>query len=208
MLRDTMNHNGQFAFFVVDRMTAAPWIGSVRGWNSVQPSHTPLQPTGLGPRVGRPQARLRLAVSRTPKRGDHVKRESVNPSDWGLKWNMDQGELVEGARRYLHCSGQIAVEPDPDSELGISVVSRGNIRGQMESALANIDAVLTKAGMTRKNVLSMRFFTTDIDGFLANYDVYADWIAPAETRPPQSLLGVQRLVLPELMVEIEAIAAE
>jgi len=42
------------------------------------------------------------------------------------------------------------VEPDPDSELGISVVSPGDIRGQMESVLANIDAVLTKAGMTRK----------------------------------------------------------
>ena len=30
----------------------------------------------------------------------------------------------------------------------------------------------------------------------------------AGTRPPQSLLGVQRLVLPELLVEIEATAAE
>ncbi len=79
-----------------------------------------------------------------------MKRESINPWDWGLKWSMDQGELVEGVSRYLHCSGQVAVEPDPDSDLGISVVTIGDIRGQMESALANIDAVLTKAGMTRK----------------------------------------------------------
>ena len=39
-------------------------------------------------------------------------------------------------------------------------------------------------------------------------NVYAAWIAEAGTRSPQSLLGVQRLVLPELMVEIEASAAE
>lgn len=137
-----------------------------------------------------------------------MKRESINPWDWGLKWSMDQGELVEGVSRYLHCSGQVAVKPDPDSELGISVVSPGDIRGQMESALANVDAVLTKAAMTRKNVINLRFFTTDIDGFLANYDVYADWISESGIRPPQSLIGVQRLVLPELMVEIEGVAAE
>jgi enamine deaminase RidA (YjgF/YER057c/UK114 family) len=136
-----------------------------------------------------------------------MKRESVNPWDWGLKWSMDQGEIIEGASRHLHCSGQVAVEPDPDSELGIAVVSPGDIRGQIESALANIDAILSKAGMTRKNVISVRFFTTDVDGFLASHDVYANWIAEAGTRPPQSLLGIQRLVLPELMVEIEAVAA-
>jgi enamine deaminase RidA (YjgF/YER057c/UK114 family) len=140
--------------------------------------------------------------------GKNMKRDSVNPWDWGLKWSMDQGEIVEGASRHLHCSGQVAVQPDSDSEIGISVVSPGDIRGQMEYALGNVDAVLTGAGMTRKNLLSLRFFTTDIDGFLANYDVYAEWITAAGTRPPQSLIGVQRLVLPELMVEIEAVAAE
>lgn len=137
-----------------------------------------------------------------------MKRQSVNPWDWGLKWSVDQGELLEGVSRYLHLSGQVSVEPDPGSELGLTVVFRDDIRGQMATALANIDAVLGKAGMSRKNVITLRFFTTDIDGFLANYDVYADWIAEAGTRPPQTLLGVQRLVLPELLVEIEAVAAE
>lgn len=32
-------------------------------------------------------------------------------------------------------------------------------------------------------------------------DVFADWTVPAGTRPPQGLTGVNRLVLPELMVE-------
>jgi enamine deaminase RidA (YjgF/YER057c/UK114 family) len=134
-------------------------------------------------------------------------RESVNPWDWGLKWSMDQGEITEGAGRHLHCSGQVAVRPNPDSELGIAVISPDAIRGQMEAALANVNAVLEKAEMTRANVTSLRFFTTDIDGFLENYDVYAGWIAEAGTRPPQSLIGVSRLVLPALKVEIEATAA-
>ena len=137
-----------------------------------------------------------------------MRRSSVNPFDWGLAYSMDQGEVVEGASRHLRCSGQIPVDPDPDSELGIVVVSPDDLRGQIEHTLRNIDSILEKAGMGRENIVALRFFTTDIDGFLANYDVYADWIAPAGTRPPQSLIGVNRLVLEELMVEIEIEAAE
>ena len=61
--------------------------------------------------------------------------------------------------------------------------------------------------MGREDVVYMRFYTTDVDGFLTNYDIYANWIGPTGLRPPQTLLGVQRLALPEFMVEIEALAA-
>jgi hypothetical protein len=47
-----------------------------------------------------------------------------------------------------------------------------------------------------------------MDGFLANYDVYANLNNEAGIRPPQTLLGVQRLFVPELMIEIEAVAAD
>jgi enamine deaminase RidA (YjgF/YER057c/UK114 family) len=117
------------------------------------------------------------------------------------------GRDHSGASKILHFSGQVALEPDANSDMGVSVVHAGDIRGQMQAAPANIDAVLRKAGMERSDIISLRFFTTDVDGFLANYDAYAEWIGPAKTRPPQSLLGVNRLVLPELLVEIEATAA-
>jgi enamine deaminase RidA (YjgF/YER057c/UK114 family) len=137
-----------------------------------------------------------------------MKREAANPVDWGDQFEMNQGEVIEGARRQLHFSGQIACTPDPDSELGISVVCPGDIRGQTAAALASIDAILEKGGMTRKNLTTLRFFTTEIDGFLENYDVYADWISEAGIRPPQSVIGVARLVRPEYLIEIEATAAD
>jgi len=136
-----------------------------------------------------------------------MKRESVNPTEWGLQFSMDQGELVQGATRHLRCSGQISAAPDSSSELGFKVVAPNDIRGQMECALANVDAILDKADMNRANIVALRFFTTEVDGFLENYDVYANWIGEAEIRPPQSLIGVQRLVLPDLVVEIEVEAA-
>ncbi|MBT8401201.1 MAG: RidA family protein [Rhodothermia bacterium] len=136
-----------------------------------------------------------------------MNRTSINPTDWGLQFRMDQGEVVDGHSRTLRCSGQVAAVPDDSSPLGFRVDSPNEIRGQMERALKNIDDILEQAGMSRSDIVSLRFFTTDIDGFLENYDVYAEWIAPANIRPPQSLIGVARLVLPELCVEIEMEAA-
>ena len=135
-----------------------------------------------------------------------MRRTSVNPFDWGLQWQMDQAQVFEGIERTLHCSGQVAVKPDPEADIGIRVPHPGDMREQLHGALQNLDAVLAAGGFTRQQLLNLRFYTTDIEAFIAHYDVYADWIASAGIRPPQSLLGVQRLFMPELVVEIEAIA--
>jgi enamine deaminase RidA (YjgF/YER057c/UK114 family) len=141
-----------------------------------------------------------------------MRRTPVNPTEWGLQFSMNQGEIVEGATRLLRCSGQTSVDATPTrhpifGDVGVSLVAAGDIRGQMTKALSNIDDILAKAGMSRSNIVFLNLFTTDMDGFLANYDVYTDWITQAGINPPQSLIGVSRLVLPDLLVEIEATAA-
>ncbi len=135
-----------------------------------------------------------------------MKRRAVNPTEWGLRWSMNQGEVVEGLTRYLHFSGQVALEADPSSDLGVRVVGEGDLRAQLAAALQNVDEILQLAGMSRSDLLSLRFFTTDVDGVMANYDVYTDWIGEAGVMPPQTLLGVARLALPELLIEVEATA--
>jgi len=136
-----------------------------------------------------------------------MKRTAVNPTEWGLGFFMNQGEIIEGATRHLRCSGQVALVPDADTELGLGVAHAGDIAGQMAAALASVDELLAEAAMDRSNIVFINFFTTDIDGFLENYDVYAEWIAPAGVMPPQTLIGVSRLVMPDLLVEIEVQAA-
>lgn len=137
-----------------------------------------------------------------------MQRKSINPpaSDWGLLYSMDQGEVVDGATRRLRCSGQVALVSDTDAPFGYRTEHKGDIAGQIRAALANIDKLLEEAGMARANLVFLRFYTTDIDSFLQNYAVYADWIAPAGIRPPQTLLGLSRLADPDLLVEIEAVA--
>jgi len=130
-------------------------------------------------------------------------RTAVNPTDWGQAFFMNQGEVVTGGTRRLRCSGQVALQPDPDSEIGLGAAHAGDMAGQMSAALASVDELLAGAGMDRSNIVFIHFFTTDIDDFLANYGTYAEWISPAGVMPPQTLIGVSRLVLPDLLVEIE-----
>lgn len=47
-----------------------------------------------------------------------MNRVAINPTEWGLRFSMNQGEVVEGLTRYLHFSGQVALEPDADSPMG------------------------------------------------------------------------------------------
>lgn len=132
-----------------------------------------------------------------------MKRTSINPTAWGLPFLMDQGEVVEGATRTLRCSGQVSLHDDPEAENGLAVTHPDDMRAQIEDALGHLDLLLEGAGMTRSNIVSLRFYTTDVDAYLANYDVYAEWIGEAGIRPPQTLIGVAQLAVTGLLVEIE-----
>lgn len=132
-----------------------------------------------------------------------MKRVSVNNVRWGGPFHMDQGQVTSGATRLLRLPGQTSLVDDPEAEMGLSVSHPGDMRGQLGAALAHIDELLEGAGMERSDIVSVRFFTTNIDTLLENYDLYADWIGPSDIRPPQAMLGVARLALPDLVIEIE-----
>ena len=134
-------------------------------------------------------------------------RQSINPVAWGRHFSMDQAVLVRGAECTLRCAGQTSIVDDPTAELGLSVEGAGDMRKQIEGALANIDCVLDEAGLERSDIVMVRFFPTDMAAFFDHYDVYAAWIGAAGITPPQSTLGVACLALPELMIEIEVVAA-
>ena len=136
-----------------------------------------------------------------------MKRTSINPTTWGHAFLMDQGEVVEGATRTLRCSGQVSLHDEPEAEHGFVVTHPGDMRAQIQDVLGHLDALLEGAGMTRSDIVSLRFFTTDVDAYLANYDLYAEWIADAGIRPPQTLLGVDQLAVTGLLLEVEMEAA-
>ena len=131
-----------------------------------------------------------------------VPRTPVNPWPWSVAFGFNQAELVEGASRVLVCSGQAAMSPDGVPQ------HAGDLAAQVTLALDNVEAVLKDGGMTLADVVRLNVFTTDVDGMMGAWPALAERFAAAGIRPTSTLVGVTRLAFPELMVELEATAAD
>jgi enamine deaminase RidA (YjgF/YER057c/UK114 family) len=130
-----------------------------------------------------------------------MKRTPVNPWSWSLNLGYNQGEILEGARRHLVCAGQTAVDSTGNPQ------HPGDMRSQFALALDNLGSVLGAAGMGLADITRLALYTTDVDEALKHFDLFAARMGPAGAQPPMTLLGVSRLAMPQLMIEIEATAA-
>jgi len=131
-----------------------------------------------------------------------MERTPVNPWTWSLNFGFNQGEIIQGHRRELICAGQTAVDADGNPQ------HPGDMRSQLGLAMDNIEAVLAGATMSLANLVRLNIYTTDVDEMLRHFDVLATRLGAAGVRPPSTLLGVTRLAFPELLVELEATAAD
>ena len=130
-----------------------------------------------------------------------MQRTPINPWDWSLKLGYNQAEIIEGTSRQLICAGQTAVD-----EYG-KPQHLGDMRCQIDLALKNLEAVLTKAHMSLKDVIRLGIFTTDIEEAIKNFDLLGMRFGSIHCAPPMTLLGVRQLAIPGLLFEIEATAA-
>ena len=124
----------------------------------------------------------------------------MNPVTWSLGMGFNQGELVSGATRTLYCSGQAATGPDGQA------LHDGDMAAQLALSTDNLEAVLGAAGMSLTDLVRLTVFTTDVDLLFRHYGVLASRLGAAGAAPTTSMLGVTRLALPGLMVEIEGTA--
>ena len=76
-------------------------------------------------------------------------RTAVNPWDWSLQFGFNQGELIEGGKRVLYCSGQTCLDENAKPQ------HVDDIRGQITASLDNLEAVLAKADMSLSNVVRL-----------------------------------------------------
>ncbi|GGV38895.1 enamine deaminase RidA [Actinomadura cremea] len=129
-----------------------------------------------------------------------MERTAVNPWAWSAKMGYDQGEVVSGHTRTLYCAGQTAMSGEGEPR------HAGDMRAQLALSLDNLEAVLGEAGMSLANLVRLNVYTTDVDRLFEHYGVLASRLGAAGVAPSTTMLGVTRLAIPDLMVELEGTA--
>ncbi len=119
-----------------------------------------------------------------------------------MERGFNQGEVVSGHTRTLYCSGQASMGGDGRPE------HLDDLAAQLDLSLDNLEAVLGRAGMSLANLVRLTVHTTDVDRLFEHYGVLASRLGAAGVAPPTTMLGVTRLALPGLMVELEGTAVE
>ena len=121
------------------------------------------------------------------------------PLSVGKPWEKTIGFSlgVVSSGRLLHTAGITARDPN-----GV-LVGAGNMRAQIEQCFRNVGDILRAAGADLGDVVKWTMFTTDIDAFSREGDL---WLGYFMNRPASTLVEVRRLVHPDMLVEIEAIA--
>ena len=129
-----------------------------------------------------------------------MQKREINPTDWLLAYNINHGIEVTGAQRTLYLSGQTANAADGSS------MHAGDFNAQFKLAWKNLKDSLAAADMEPSNIVRLNIYTTDVDAFMAAAGDLVPILAQDGCKPVSTLLGVNRLFEPEIMIELEATA--
>ena len=107
--------------------------------------------------------------------------------------------------RHVHVAGQIARDAEGNP------VAAGDLTGQVAHALRSTAIGLAGAGASFSDVVRLRFFATQwspekMHDFIAGIERVADELAIPRPMPPLSLIGIDYLFEPDVLIEVEAYA--
>ncbi|WP_221184075.1 RidA family protein [Kineococcus radiotolerans] len=107
--------------------------------------------------------------------------------------------------RHVHVAGQISRDAQGRA------LAPGDLAGQVAHALRNTGAGLRSAGAGFGDVVRLTFYVTDwspekIEAFMAGVQEVAEELGLPQPMPPSSLIGVDHLFEPDVLVEVEATA--
>jgi reactive intermediate/imine deaminase len=126
-------------------------------------------------------------------------KEAMNPD--GMAPPMGpyvQVTVAPPGGRLVFCSGAVAFGPDG------SVVGEGDIAAQTRQVMENLKVALEAAGATFADVVKITNYVIDVSEYPKVAPVREEYLK--KPYPASSMVEVRGLMIPELLIEIEAIA--
>ena len=127
-------------------------------------------------------------------------RNIINPWIWQDNYGYVQAVDIRNPTRQVYVAGQCSVDAHGVPQ------HRGDMAKQLLAALDNVETVLDGAGLRLADIVSMRLYVTDLALYFTALPVLTHRLDTAGCRAAGTLLQVSALALPELLVEIEAVA--
>lgn len=123
---------------------------------------------------------------------------TITPTEARPVANYKMATRMEGGR-LLYIAGQVSRDADGD------VLGKGDIRVQAQQVFQNVRNVLQAAGGDLGDLLKITTYITNLDDFPAVAEVRSHFFS--NTLPASTLIVVSRLAQPELLIEVEGMAA-
>ena len=128
----------------------------------------------------------------------NINKETRN---FGMPWEKEYGyaQAVK-VGDTIYVSGQVSHD-----DMG-NIVGQGDMEAQMRQAYVNIRKVLAQYGATMDNIVDETLFVTDMNSAFAAAVKCRDDVFFGAPVVASTIVQIQRLAFPELMIEIKCVA--
>ncbi len=118
----------------------------------------------------------------------------------GMSWEKEYGySQAVKVDNTIYVSGQVSHDDKGN------VVGRGDIEMRMRQAYANVEKVLAQYGATMSNIVDEVLFVTDMDAAFAARVKCKQEVFSGNPVLASTIVQIQRLAFPEMLVEIRCI---
>lgn len=119
----------------------------------------------------------------------------------GLHESPGYGHVaVTSSTTLVYVAGQVALDPE------FELIGAGDLAEQTRAAMRNVEIALAEGGAGWDDVVRRTIYTTRPTEW-ETIGAAIDEVTGERGQPPQTVLGVTSLALPELLIEIEVTAA-